>query len=303
MAWAQCNCGSCNSQLLGDCRTSDDWNNPFFNCCKIRLGEGEVCDPCCRLPYFSSFAGYTSWDSISRTESFVNPTIFNVIDDGTTIIDPGPPPVFSNYVAESVDTTIDREQGLILDDGYGLGGAIGYRVHRQFRLETEFSYRENDAVAWFVEDTTTTTTRRFTNPNFAGGTIIDQTVTTSRVEGAASGEIKSYSGMFNGIYDFSPPRIRCCNLYLGGGLGLSNVQGDVLTDTIAYQIDSTAFAYQLITGVNVPLSHNLEMFADYRFLGSSQLSIDDATNNVSLGQFDQTGTHNVFVGFRIYPRR
>jgi opacity protein-like surface antigen len=242
-------------------------------------------------------------DTISQNSVLDPLPVLNVIDDGTTIIDPGPPPEFSQYIADLIETRIDRERGLIMDDGYGIGGALGYRVHPRLRVEGEFSYRENEARAWFVEETETTTVTRFGSPDLTNGTVIDRNVVTTRTEEAATGGVCSYSGMFNVVYDFSNPRIRCCNLYLGGGLGLSYFDGDVLTASEAFSLDSTSFAYQLLAGVNVPLGDYVELFADYRFLGASRISLDSVTNNVSLGQFDDIGTHNVFVGVRLYPRR
>lgn len=310
VAMAQCTGENCGGEGVyspvvtgGDCGSVKDWDEDYYDCCRKNIFDYEVCDPCCRKPYVSFFGGYSNLDNISRTDTAVSPAVFNIIDDGTTIIDPGPPPVFSNFLADTIDVQTVRNQGLIADDGFGFGGAIGYRVHPLFRVETEFSYRENDALAWFVEETTTTTTTRFTNSNFAGGNVIDQTVTRTRTEQAATGDIRSYSGMFNSIYDFSIPRMRCFNLYLGGGIGLSNVDGDIITPATTYRIDSTSFAYQVIAGVNFPLSERLKFFADYRYLGADNISIDDVTNNVSLGKSDGVDTQNIFVGVIIQPRR
>lgn len=295
--FAQCNHqGDCVQgicpQPLGPCGSSNDWKDNFFNCCKAKQFEGPICDPCCNIPYFSLSGGYSNLHNITRT------TVSDVFTD-PEVLNPGTPPNFNDYLAKAFDIKTESERGFILEGGYTVTGAVGYRVHKVARIEAEFSFRQNDVRSFYTEDVVTTSEILYNDPSFGNGSVVSvNTVVGSPVETAASGTLQSYSGMFNAYYDFSWPRIHCLNLYLGGGLGMSYLTGDITTDTINYEADTGSFAYQLIFGGNLPLTKRLDLFSDYRFLGMSNISIDDTTNNLSLGRADPVVTHNVNFGIR-----
>ncbi len=294
--WAQCNHeGSCVQgicpQPLGSCGNNNDWKDNFFNCCKAKQFDGPICDPCCSRPYFSFAGGYNNLNAINNTTSFSDATIIDIIN-------PGSPPTFDDFLAETTEVSTVRERGFLFDAGYAFNSAIGYRVHRVVRVEAELGFRENDVTAYYTEDSVTTTRTIFDNPNFTNGSVLDTNTIRSRTEDPATGAVRSYSSMFNAYYDFSAPRLRCCNLYLAGGLGMSYLDGEMSTATTDYSVSSTSFAYQLIFGGNLPITQKLDLFADYRFLGMSRMSIDDVTSNISLGQTEPIANHSVFFGVR-----
>ena len=278
-------------QPVGVCGNNNDWKDNFFNCCKAKQFDGPICDPCCSRPYFSFAWGYNNLNAINDTVSFADATVIDILNPGT-------PPTFDDFLAETTDVSTVRERGFVFDAGYAFSSAIGYRVHRVVRVEAELAFRENDVTSFYTQDNVTTTQTIFDNPNFTNGSVLDTSTVSNRTEEAATGGIRSYSSMFNAYYDFSPPRLRCCNLYLAGGLGMSYYDGDMSTATIDYNVDSTSFAYQLIFGGNLPITKKLDFFADYRFLGASRISIDDVTTNISLGETDPIVNHSVLFGFR-----
>ncbi len=272
-AIGQESCSTCSTGGLPEpsCGALHKFQHNFFDCCKTSIFDYQVCDPCCRLPYLSFFGGFSSIENLHRT--FPGVPTFDAATDTVT---------------QSFE-----EQGVIASDGYGAGGAIGYRVHPMFRVETEFTYRENQADSWFTD-----VFSQVTDSNT--GEFLFRTLTSSSVEDAV-GAIRTYSGMVNGAYDFSIPRVRCLNLYLGGGIGLAYVDGNIQTATNNYQISSTSFAYQIFGGCNVPMTRRTELFVEYRYLGADNFSLNDVTNNIRLGQA-QIDTHSAFLGVRFYPK-
>ncbi len=292
IAWGQCGCQQCGRSIWGQpgCGSSRDWDQPFYDCCEPSIGDYQICDPCCRLPYFSAYAGYNAADNLSRT--FALPTTVNVITD---IFNPGPP-VTDIFVAETTDVV--REQVIDVLDGFVAGGTVGYRVHPQARLEAEFAYRENEVSGLTLYEDTTIT--RFTDRGLTNGVVINNFQAAGGI--AATGTIRSYAAMFNAVYELSYPRLKCMNLYGGGGMGVIYAVGDIDSVMDDYRISSASFAYQLIGGLNVPLTRRAEFFSEYKYLGADNLSVDDTTNNTTFGQVG-LDSHNISAGIRFYLGR
>ena len=241
---------SAGNQQAADCSNVDVWDHDFYNCCrKSRFDFDEICDPCCRKPYVSFFGGATT------VEDF-----------------------FREITTATAPLTLER-QGANLVDGYGLGAAIGYRVHNYLRIEAEYSYRFNKVEDWFT------------------GIETDGAL-TSLTQEPATGRIYSHAGMFNMIADLSQRRVRCFNLHAGAGLGILTVDAEVTTATNTYISDDSQFAYQLIGGVTYPWSDRLEFFSEYRYLSSDGLDVVDAATGAAFGDFGYD-SHNLFFGLRI----
>ena len=156
-----------------------------------------------------------------------------------------------------------------------MGAAIGYRVHRQLRLEAEYSYRFNKAESWFTQ-------------------IDNNGVPTSFTQVGATGRLYSHAGMFNAIFDLSKRRIRCANAYFGVGMGVLTIDADITAAGINYTSDDSRFAYQLIGGVNYTLTQRIELFADYRYLAADDLNLTNTTGGVPFGDVDFR-SHNLFL--------
>lgn len=90
-----------------------------------------------------------------------------------------------------------------------------------------------------------------------------------------------------------------CTGYLGGGIGWgwTSMDGDI--DTILYSDSSSGFAWQLIAGIDFPLTERLALFTQYRYL-----VLDDAEFTTDFGDFtnvtdENPSSHSVLVGARV----
>ena len=156
-------------------------------------------------------------------------------------------------------------------DGWMIGSAYGQYLKSGFRAELEFAFRSNTADTWSVN-------------------------------GASDdwyGHVFSYSGMANLYYDF--PKINVAGLkpYVGGGLGLSIIDGDFETNMTNIEIEDESFAYQFMAGFNIPINANVAAFSEYRFFGVSDFDLVNTgvTPTVDL-MGDDIDSDNVIFGLR-----
>lgn len=87
--------------------------------------------------------------------------------------------------------------------------------------------------------------------------------------------------------------------YFGGGIGWAwtTMDGDI--DTINYGSTDDGFAWQLIAGIDFPITESLALFTQYRYL-----VLDDQTFTTDFGDFSNTTdenptSHSVLVGARV----
>lgn len=128
-----------------------------------------------------------------------------------------------------------------LDNGFVIGGAVGYRLTDSFRVEVEVAYRENDITA---------------------GTVLNDPTA------AFSGDNSSLGAFANVLYDFAD--LPLITPYIGVGLGFGGVESDAFIDTIANDqrfggATRTEFLYQGILGATLPVSDTWEVFAEGRY--------------------------------------
>ncbi|MCB1134860.1 MAG: porin family protein [Chlamydiia bacterium] len=151
------------------------------------------------------------------------------------------------------------------DLGWGIGAAVGHQW-QAWAAEFEVSYRSND-------------TDKHTD---SGG------VST------AHGDLSAWAFMVNGYYrfynecwDFTP--------YVGIGIGAARLSLDNTAPNDAVIDDTdTVFAYQGIAGVSYCVCDCWELFAEYRYLGTS-----DPEYRTSADRIDsEYGSHMVDVGIR-----
>jgi outer membrane protein OmpA-like peptidoglycan-associated protein len=124
------------------------------------------------------------------------------------------------------------------DDGYIIGGAIGYAME-PLRFDFTFDYRNNDVSKVIV-------------PGLAGG---------------AGGSVYSYSGMLNGYYDI-PYSLMGLTPYIGAGAGFVNVNLSSVSEGATQLVNDgdTIPALQGIAGVRYQLSPTWSVGLEYRFL-------------------------------------
>jgi len=230
------------------------------------------------------------------------------------------------------------------DDGFVLGGAIGWDFGNGWRNELEVAYRNNDiadsrittsfsraythydymyyqrtrGVYFYTRQTyvglntlTTTGIQVLKTQTSASGTTSFVT-TGSGVNGSVTGDIESWSFMYNIWHDFdfgdSP-----IHPFIGGGIGFVNATMSVDMTTAGsltnpYTIFGTGgysyrgngeasdwgFAYQLGAGLGYDFGNGMMLSAQYRYFntGAMDLSLRDQIE-VNLE------SHNFLVGLNI----
>ncbi len=155
-------------------------------------------------------------------------------------------------------------------DGWAIGGAIGRRINRAIRAELELTFRSNTGDQWMV-----------------GGAA-----------GNWSGHVFSYSGMANVYHDFDRFNVAGIRPYVGAGIGLAIVDGDLETAATSIDIDGAAFAYQFIVGGSKSLNRSVDLFAEYRYFGTSNLDVVNAGTGALIDR-DNPAVDNILFGLRV----
>ncbi len=113
--------------------------------------------------------------------------------------------------------------------GFTFGGYVGYDFGNHFRLEGEFSYRENRL----------------------------------RTGGGKDPQASTSSMMFNGFYDV--PVADRWSLYFGGGIGVATAQLETISLGQAIDANESLFAYQLEAGVGWTYNPKIDFSLGYRY--------------------------------------
>lgn len=125
--------------------------------------------------------------------------------------------------------------GFTYKGGYALGGNIGYAYANGLRPELDLSYAKNDISSFRVANVT--------DPNPDAG-------------------VKAYRLFLNGWYDFKFSDT--LKPYVGAGLGAQRTKLKLYDRSFS----TTAFAYQLGTGINWWFTPKTTLSLDYRFVDS-----------------------------------
>ncbi|MEL6688508.1 MAG: outer membrane beta-barrel protein, partial [Pseudomonadota bacterium] len=149
---------------------------------------------------------------------------------------------FVGYNAASDQTSEgpSRVVDIDFDDGYALGGFVGYEYSDAIRIEAELSYRQNDAD-----------TLAFNN--------IDRPFTGDGTD--------SLSILANVYYDFENDS--AITPFIGAGAGIGFLENDFAYGPAVFEDDDTAFVYQSIIGASLAVSENSELFIDGRYFAAS----------------------------------
>ena len=156
-------------------------------------------------------------------------------------------------------------------DGIGFGVAIGREFHDCLRAELEYSFRSNAGDDWWVN---------------GSGTYW-------------SGNLNTSPFMSNVYYDFKNCNFHNLVPYVGTGIGVVFTDSDFNTPAVNVSINDEAFAYQFIAGASKPMSNSIDLFAEYRFLGTNDLLVQRTSPLPAqkIGDFKME-SNNVFFGFR-----
>lgn len=150
--------------------------------------------------------------------------------------------------------TTTQHSELDFNTGPLFAGAVGYAFGNGVRTEFELGYRSANG-------------ENITVPS--GGTV---TLFNTNVH--------TYTYMVNALYDFDlshmDPALAAWSPHVGVGVGGANINASNAPST-------TAFAYQGIVGIEYAYSPRLRFGLDYRYLGSSDASLNFTQNGAAIG--------------------
>jgi opacity protein-like surface antigen len=214
------------------------------------------------------------------------------------------------------------------DDGWVVGGSMGWDFGNGWRTELEAAYRANDvdarSIGTSVRTYVFTTYLSHTDMHYSGPagsqtssvlyqyTKTNVSTVTNSITGPANidGDLTTWSFMFNVWYDFdfgdSP-----LHPFIGGGIGFAHANLDykvtatgipnpysLFGTSFAYRGNGEAsdwgFAYQIGAGLGYDLGNGMMLSAQYRYFntGAMDLSLADQIE-VNLE------SHNFLVGLNI----
>lgn len=159
-----------------------------------------------------------------------------------------------------------------LDNGYGVGVALGYDTgpvdnNIGLRLEAEYMYRQNEV-----------------DTHSSGGAQL----------AGPTGEINSHAYMANAYLDFHNGS--AVTPYIGGGVGVAQVSYDDYGVTAIPNVlddDDTVFAYQGIAGASYKVTPQIKLTADYRYFATEDPELTSVAGTATETEY---ATHNIFAG-------
>jgi outer membrane protein OmpA-like peptidoglycan-associated protein len=173
--------------------------------------------------------------------------------------------------ATAWDSELDHNKGI------GVYAALGMDRGSNWRLEGEFSYRNND-VRHLPGD----------GAGFPGWSTL-------------SGDQSVMALMFNAIYDFSNDSK--ITPYIGAGLGAGRFEADfggtnASLQTIAVNDKAFQLAYQGIAGVAIALAENVALDISYRYFGAENVRYEGLVSGAVSDFKSDYRTHSAFAGLR-----
>jgi outer membrane protein OmpA-like peptidoglycan-associated protein len=153
---------------------------------------------------------------------------------------------------------------LSFDTGWAALGTIGYGFERNWRLEFEAGYRQNDIDTFFVDN-------------------------APRV-----GTFDEWTFMANVVYDVPLADRLDLNIGVGAGVDFADFE-----DSAGINDDDWNFAYQAIIGLSYELTDRLDLTLAYRYLNVDSPSFAGTRlRNTESYDLDDVEKHTVTVGLR-----
>jgi opacity protein-like surface antigen len=152
------------------------------------------------------------------------------------------------------------------DDGWRVGGALGYSFNNWLALEGEVAYMKQDFNSVEFDET---------GGEFAGLELLDPF--------NLGGDISILTGMVNVIAGV--PLGGMFRPYIGGGIGAAHVNANASISDLDFSLDDsdTVFAAQAFAGVDVIITENVAIGGRVRYLHLSDIDlIDDEDHEHSL---------------------
>jgi len=174
----------------------------------------------------------------------------------------------AHYEFGPTDIPIDWD----LSGGWTAGGGIGIysRLLGGSRFEIEGSHTSNEV-----------------NQLWYAGFILP-----------ANFDIKTNAVMFNMLKEV-PLGVSGVTGYFGGGIGHHSTEFDGDIATIRYSERDSGFAWQLIAGVDFPITDRLALFTQYRYLVLSDMSFRTDFGDFVNETAGKPNSHAVMVGARV----
>ena len=144
------------------------------------------------------------------------------------------------------------------DNGWMMGAAVGLRTDKDWRFEADLSFNK------------------------------------APLDGLP-GEIERTSLMVNAVKEFSALPFLGLASYLGAGIGLTNVESDLVNGLGA--ADQTVLGYQFLGGLVFDLTQCLQVYAEYRLIGQGEVE-DVFTFGPNAGSADLGWTQAALMGVR-----
>jgi opacity protein-like surface antigen len=190
---------------------------------------------------------------------------------------------------QSVDTS--WKTGFVVGGNWGVDWG-------NFRTEIELAYRQNTSgkSAHVQTQYKLTEVAHFPTGDVKYGPY---TLGSRDDHEKADLTMRAYSLMANAWYDFHDVSLGGFTPYVGGGIGVAEVQmGGYLGHPI-FEKNETVFAWQVGAGVSMPVADNLALFVDYRYFAAdnAKLKLEPGFNGGNINaDFD---SHSVLVGLRL----
>lgn len=177
------------------------------------------------------------------------------------------------YVSGNIGTTMSNDATTSIvgisgnadieyDTGFSFGGALGYDLGNNTRVEGEVAYRTADLD-------------RVSGP---GGSF------------ALTGELNVFSFLVNGYYDIKVDAP--VTPFITGGIGFANTEIADGDDSV----DDNVFAYQLGAGLSYAVDNQMTIDFGYRYMSTSDPEFEESGVTME----SEYGSHNFYVGLR-YP--
>lgn len=160
-----------------------------------------------------------------------------------------------------------------LDNGLYLAGAAGYK----FKSD-DIGFRVEGEIAW------------------RGGNLNNLNINGAPVAVTGDG-FSALSFMGNGYIDFNNGS--AFTPYLGAGIGLARIKGDIDAGANVLSDSATAIAFQGVGGVDLAVTKNISVFADLRYFKALDTRM---TLNGSAGTGDidvEYDAYTVGLGLRV----
>ena len=79
--------------------------------------------------------------------------------------------------------------------------------------------------------------------------------------------------MTNLVYDYHNCKLYGITPYAGVGIGIAVLDGHFSTSVANLNIEEAAFAFQTMLGASTPLTNSTELFSEYRYMGTTNVSV------------------------------